>query len=232
MARTKQISRHVRTPSSNLSESGMPLALVPRKDISNCPDDSNGSAENHPTNNRDRSRSPIDRATISTTTIEPVPDSDGDDTIIEEPIPSTSKAPNGEYDIRGIIGSGYIDSRKRPEDYRLVVDFTPALMHPRSVRWDGAIPEGLPENFKDLVDCENPEHLKPSVYDYRCRWCGQSSTSRTNQYKHERRCRIQGAPGHKCVNCPQNCPGAAEWFCIPDAHKGNLSGKKGRPKKQ
>ena len=129
----------------------MPLALVPRKDITNCFDDSNSLAENHPTSNRDRSRSPIDRTTVQSTTIEPGPDSE-DDTIIAEPTPSASKAPNGEYDIWGIIRSGYIDSRKRPEDYRLVVDFTPALMLPKSIRWDGDIPEGLPQNYKDLLD--------------------------------------------------------------------------------
>ena len=76
----------------------MPWALVPRKDINNCADEFKSSAENYLTNNRDRSRSPIIANSVLLTNIDLVLESiDGDDT--KEPIPCTSKAPNGDYDI-------------------------------------------------------------------------------------------------------------------------------------
>lgn len=140
-------------------------------------------------------------------------------------------APDGEYDILAVVGSGYVSKERRPQDYRYCVRFADTLVHPSKVRFDGTIPIGLPDNWEDLVDQEKPEHLTRSEFQNQCRYCGLATSTKSNQNRHEKRCPSVGGPGHDCVKskCPSNCPGPSEWTRPIDKRFGNP--KTGRPKK-
>jgi hypothetical protein len=107
-------------------------------------------------------------------------------------VPSVGRvrAPDGEYDIEEVVGCGYIDPRNRPEDHRLAIRYAICLEKDSNVTWDGPIPEGLPENWRDLVDQANPAHTAVKEVKHRCRWCKLSVTSGSNQRRHEKNCKF------------------------------------------
>uniref|UniRef100_T1JQB6 C2H2-type domain-containing protein n=1 Tax=Tetranychus urticae TaxID=32264 RepID=T1JQB6_TETUR len=138
----------------------------------------------------------------------------------EDKIQPFAIMPVANYCVKSIVGSGYLPGRpKIAKNFRYEVEYFNTLNLPSKIhKYNGPIPVGFAGDVSQLQDCQNPRHFIFNPENmYCCRWCGHSFSKSSNKARHERKCTVNGAPGHECDMACKNpatglkCPGRAVY---------------------